>query len=64
MILWEEKSKDFLGPEIFFELGNKIVDRWLEIFFKAGEDLVGGFNAGDRSSLGWLPNLEEEGEGR
>ena len=49
MILWEEKSKVLLGPEIFFDLEDEIKGRWLEPFFKVGEDLLGGLNADGRS---------------
>ena len=49
-----------LGSEIFFELGDEIEGRRLETVFKVGKDLVGGINAGGRSSLGLLANLEEE----
>ena len=61
MSLWEEKSKVLLCPAIFFnELYDETEGRWLELVFKVGEDLVGGINAGGRSSLGWLVDLEEE----
>ena len=53
MILWEEKSKVLLGPDIFFELGDEIEGRWLEPVFKSGEDLVGGLNTDGRSFLRW-----------
>ena len=60
MILWKEKSKFLLCPEIFFELDYEIEVRWLELVFKACKDLVGRLNEGSRSYLGWVVNLEEE----
>ena len=52
--------KGFVIPEILFELGDELEGRWLELVFKVGKDLVGGINAGGRSSLGWWPDLDEE----
>ena len=58
MILWENKSKALMCPEIFLnESGDEIEGRWLETVFKAGKDLVGGLNAGGRSYLEWLPDF-------
>ena len=65
MILWEDKSKAFLCPEIFFnESCDEIEGRWLEPVFKACKDLACGLNAGGRSSLEWSPGLEEWWVGR
>ena len=61
IILWEDKSKFLLGAKIFFnELVDEVEGRWLCPVLKRGKDLAGGINAGDRSSLGLLADLEEE----
>ena len=54
-ILEDEENFNFNGVNLDEEKG-----RWLDLVFTVVKYSLGGFNVGDRSSLGWLKNLEDK----